>query len=979
MIINGLKANQFMRFEQFELKELPDQGIIGIFGDNECGKSTFGELICFCLFGKTPKSHSGEPGKIIRWGQDTCTTEINVTIGKNTFRIMRRISADGTRDGRMIMASDNTVIASSYDDIEQAVVERLGFSFKEFRYSMFIAQKELDIILRSEEDRKLVLNNMLGVGFMEKIAAKVAGRRTKKEQDVSLIHSRLDDKIEIMEVYEARERDMSRLDKQFDETNGQLIRVLRERDVTKSTISMLEDIRRKSEQFEVLNVRISNRREQLKQIETDCSNLMRDSDRIPSLKRENDEKSALIEDLNENRLSEIRDRFKKLDEYRDLNLKRDQIASQLDLKESALSDITDKLDRINGIEEQIRELDATRSSIDFFIQSFSGEDRFQKMSSRLVKDIELIETEIHRSRESTESDLNKTIEQEESFKNQLKKIQKQIEAATIDNIDPDRLMRLQKSDRANSRVRDISFGFGAACLIAGVVLTLVTGNTILLSILLGIIPAIAVAIAFQSRIRHVRADLEEMQRQSYAYNITQRGVLELRDTIDDVEKRLDELKERHSNLKSTIDKFEKMSFSSFPDIEKSIEFLRSGEIAELERANGLMMDVLDRYSDLRSLVDDTKSFEEILKIDPEEILGEKEQEREKLENEINRLREKVVPKDQLSEQSETLLRSISSVRTEIAKLDHEMNSLGVTDEDEPRIKLEEKEVMLEIEQLGREIEHNNHEIRRIEAQTNEASDLEERRRTIIHEIDEDLIKFYELKEATHDIDCSSERFENLKSRLTELEEEALEIRGEIKEIEAEKRVVQKDLDKIPDIRDDVDAIKSEISEKETSLLKLRELEHIFIQTGLDIKKRLVPQIESYFGWVLPKMTRGRYHKVKLNDNFDIQIYSDENNGYVDIDALSGGTVDQLLISLRLAFARAATAQSESTRQFLFLDEPFSSFDESRRVLFFKLLETLKSNFQQIFLISHLPELEDYVDHYIQVDLSTEQPVVTSWI
>jgi DNA repair exonuclease SbcCD ATPase subunit len=140
----------------------------------------------------------------------------------------------------------------------------------------------------------------------------------------------------------------------------------------------------------------------------------------------------------------------------------------------------------------------------------------------------------------------------------------------------------------------------------------------------------------------------------------------------------------------------------------------------------------------------------------------------------------------------------------------------------------------------------------------------------------------------------------------------------------------------------------------------------------------VPQIESYFGWILPKMTRGRYHKVRLSDDFDIQVYSDEFGGYVDIESLSGGTVDQLLISLRLAFARAATAHSGSAMQFLFLDEPFSSFDESRQELFFNLLETLKSNFQQIFLISHLPYLEDFVDHHLRVDLSSNQPSVTSW-
>jgi len=166
---------------------------------------------------------------------------------------------------------------------------------------------------------------------------------------------------------------------------------------------------------------------------------------------------------------------------------------------------------------------------------------------------------------------------------------------------------------------------------------------------------------------------------------------------------------------------------------------------------------------------------------------------------------------------------------------------------------------------------------------------------------------------------------------------------------------------------------------ENHVLKLRELENLFLSTGLDIKKRLIPQIESYFAWIMPRLTRGRYHQVRLSDDFDISVYSDEKGDYVSLDTLSGGTMDQLLIALRLAFARAATSGSYYPNQFLFLDEPISAFDESRRELFFDLLETLKEGFQQIFLISHLPHLEEFVDCYMHVTLNqTTQPAAQSW-
>ena len=54
------------------------------------------------------------------------------------------------------------------------------------------------------------------------------------------------------------------------------------------------------------------------------------------------------------------------------------------------------------------------------------------------------------------------------------------------------------------------------------------------------------------------------------------------------------------------------------------------------------------------------------------------------------------------------------------------------------------------------------------------------------------------------------------------------------------------------------------------------------------------------------------------------------------------------------------------RPFLFLDEPLSAFDTDRRALFMALLRTMQPNFQQIFLISHLPDVAPQLDHYLSL-------------
>jgi DNA repair exonuclease SbcCD ATPase subunit len=967
-----------MRFDKFELKSLPERGLTGIFGDNECGKSTIGELICFSIFGRTTKAQKGEPAKIIQWGQDTCTSEISFTTGNETYRIIRRISADGTRDGRMVSLSNNKVLATTPEQVEARVAELLGYSFKEFRYSMFIAQKELDIMLHDADDRRLVLNNMLGVGFMEKTAKRVDSKRINNEMELKEIRRRLDDKQEVLAVYQTRERDMERADRRIDDANRKLLEYLRERDRVKSTISMLEDIRRKAEQVDVLDMRIKGRREQLKQIEVDCSRLMRDADRLPALRRDSIEKEALINELRETNLTALEEKFKLLEDYRTLLDKRDQTAGQLELKEAALTDLTRKLDTIAALDKELRDIEMEHSSIDYFIQAFSGPDKFSTICSHMMKDVELLNSEIDRAKTATRKDLEMELEREQAFQRQLERVKRQIESSTMDQADPDKIVKLQVAERTNSRVRDISLGVSAACFIAGIVLTLILNNTALLAILLGMIPTLGLTIAFQSKVRTARHELQDLQRQTYAFNIAQRSIFEFKETVEELEERLENIKTEYRGSEETLKLVESIKTDGFTDLEKSLDILNKTSIRELERARGLMKDMLTEYEVLRDLVDDSLPFIAIVNIDSAALLGEKEQRRKWLADKMREIRSQMSGRDQIIEQSEGLLITISSIRTHIAKIEAGMSSLGVTNEDEPALIAEKQETHNKIDQLNDGIAQNGMEIKRIEAQAEEAAKLEERRREIIHDIDEDLIKYYELRESTHDIDCSDQKFAALTTQQDELEERILEMRGTTKEFEAEKRIIQKDLDRIGPVQSEINAIESSAREKETAILKYRELENLFTQTGLDIKKRLVPQIESYFGWLLPKMTRGRYHKVRLSDNFDIQVYSDEFGGFVDIETLSGGTVDQLLISLRLAFARAATAHSGSAMQFLFLDEPFSSFDESRQELFFNLLETLKSNFQQIFLISHLPYLEDFVDHFVRVDLSSDQPSVTSW-
>ena len=80
---------------------------------------------------------------------------------------------------------------------------------------------------------------------------------------------------------------------------------------------------------------------------------------------------------------------------------------------------------------------------------------------------------------------------------------------------------------------------------------------------------------------------------------------------------------------------------------------------------------------------------------------------------------------------------------------------------------------------------------------------------------------------------------------------------------------------------------------------------------------------------LPNFTDNRYSKLKIAEDFSVQIYSDEKKDYMDFDEISSGTQRQVMLSLRIAMSEQLSLNSGNNEQFIFLDEPFAFFDQSR--------------------------------------------------
>ncbi len=203
------------------------------------------------------------------------------------------------------------------------------------------------------------------------------------------------------------------------------------------------------------------------------------------------------------------------------------------------------------------------------------------------------------------------------------------------------------------------------------------------------------------------------------------------------------------------------------------------------------------------------------------------------------------------------------------------------------------------------------------------------------------------------------------------------IRTQIKESIDREHELKEELKLGEGIDEKVEAQQRKVAllEKELTVLKysVKGLE----QTSESLRNRVKPQVERYMGLILPVITSGRYKAVELDDDYTVKVFDPEAGEFKPKEVFSGGTEDQVLLAMRLAFALALIPQAKGkSPEFLFLDEPLGSSDRLRRDGILALLKgELAQNFKQIFLVSHVGDLEAEADTIINMDNGSVREVV----
>lgn len=186
----------------------------------------------------------------------------------------------------------------------------------------------------------------------------------------------------------------------------------------------------------------------------------------------------------------------------------------------------------------------------------------------------------------------------------------------------------------------------------------------------------------------------------------------------------------------------------------------------------------------------------------------------------------------------------------------------------------------------------------------------------------------------------------------------------------------------------LDSIEVEKQEKQMLFQKLNEEESIYTELARDFGKKgiqaliiaeALPEIEIEANLLLNKMTDNRMslsldtqrdtRKGDVIETLDIKI-SDE-LGTRPYGMYSGGEAFRIDMALRIAISRLLVRRAGASMPILIIDEGFGTQDDSGLEKLVEAINSIKDDFEKVFVITHLEELKDRFPVLINIEKTSE--------
>ncbi len=868
MLIKTLKAENFKKYQLLNISDLPEKSIIGIFGANESGKSSISDAVAFSLFGQTAKFSPDTISQLINWDSEECEVELNFkTAEQEEYRVVRHFNRAGASKAALYsLQRPSQAIETGVEAVNQKIEKLTGFNFRNFRYTFYLAQKEIDIITEDlKSNRQDMLQKMLGFDRLHQ-ALDVIGEEEKKlldkqekcENELLVTKSRLQD-------YKVDKTAVRNLQRQIEDNK------LSE-DRLQKVIS--EEEKKWDKAKDILGTQ--------EKLENDFKSL---------------EKSLFF-----NYHKEIFNRSTQslVNLYRRLQQEQKVLGKKLQSVLTQKESVRKEEVRSKNLAEQLQELSV-------MIQTHRNH-----IQRRLI-----LPTEEAKKKTPPGDNLPMALQQEEK--------------------------KINGVGHTGTGLISISLAFVILAIYAFFSAILSSmGKSVSLffwapsgSWLWGIaICSVLIAVASTLALANLQRTLKQARRAK-----------------NDI---LDKMKE----LTEQAEVCEKVNVMDLGNLSEPISLIEDQQIKQKYQS------IADSYVKIFNEYKNILELETELKQKSKDTLsGEKEvEERAKQVQKICQLIDSMIKDDSLNLPATTEKESKPLDLDETEKQVYRL--LEMIQEHKTAAKefeFGEENITLDMDAAWKEYEQQRTKFRELSGLTSIGGGTGMLKRIQMAFRQESTDKFMvtlnqEKENFISGLPKKEEQqisIKSLQKSLDKVSKEKEELGREKKGLKDKHKTDSGEFEKKQEFLTKATALKTQIQNIKRSF-EVYETSAEFIRgTIKSSNERFAPSLARVMSRVLPQITDGRYQHVKVEKNLEIKAFSAEKNDFVDISELSGGTVDQLFLSLRLAFAQAmmAAAVGRSSSQFLFFDEPIMSFDEKRSDSFFNLLTDYNNHFVQIFLIS----------------------------
>jgi len=237
----------------------------------------------------------------------------------------------------------------------------------------------------------------------------------------------------------------------------------------------------------------------------------------------------------------------------------------------------------------------------------------------------------------------------------------------------------------------------------------------------------------------------------------------------------------------------------------------------------------------------------------------------------------------------------------------------------------------------------------------------EKQKAKIGEVEFDLKEYEAVKNQVKGL---YSKYQSMLDLLGEKKDQLGSAKLELEKKEGEKKLIASKIKTLHEKMDELKEFKKRITDEKRNVQNLKMLSDVMSSFRSHLISRIRPALSLYASDFFSRLTDGKYQEIDIDENYNLMVY-DGGNPYA-IERFSGGEEDLANLCLRLAISEVITERAGGLFNFIILDEIFGSQDMIRRQNIMKALNSLSSKFKQIFLITHIEDIKNYMENIILV-------------